>query len=55
MPDYQVNGGYDHRPSPTPGAAPSAAAMPAPAPVAETVISVVRADQPQPQITTGRH
>jgi hypothetical protein len=52
--DYNVNGSYGHRPSTTPGATPSAAAMPAPAPTPETVISVVRADQPQPQLTSGQ-
>lgn len=52
MSDYNANGGYGHRPSATPGATPSGAAMPAPAPAPETVTSVVRADQPQPAINS---
>lgn len=53
MSDYSTNGGYSHRPSSTPGATPGPAGMPAPVPAPETVISVVRADQPQPQLPQG--
>lgn len=53
MSDYNMNGGYSHRPSSTPGATPAPAGMPAPAPAPETVISVVRADRPQPQLSQG--
>ena len=53
MSDYQANGGYGHRPATTPGAAPASAMQPAPAPQPETIVSVVRADQPQPAITSG--
>jgi len=50
MPDFNVNGGYGHHASHSPGATP----RPAPEPErAEVVVSVVRADQPQPGLPPG--